>query len=351
MFLDLFAVSCHMSPSSSSLDSPVLAPQMCSPVDQSMTAHMMPMAPAGSNGPMAPTMSYDTTMMTSLPPTQSSYTTTVDELKTLLEQSAHQDQQNQQQQQQQQQHCADVTTVTATTTAVASTVDVVKQEVMLSPSSVIDMKPVTTNGMAVTISPTMEMNYHDESSMGAVGNTAGVVTTTAANGYSTGTRYPVDPILSSVNMPLMNNSPPNLSPINPLVVNENSQHSMHMPTTMLPPSSGVPVGPTTIEGLVTAAAAAAAAQVPLSLPQTTMSCMEPMLKAETGAVGASRQTTTTVTTTAGGVVENHGQQTAGGNVVFINSELQGPLANALTQMSDNELINYINPSCFDQGAF
>jgi hypothetical protein len=30
---------------------------------------------------------------------------------------------------------------------------------------------------------------------------------------------------------------------------------------------------------------------------------------------------------------------------------QGSFANALTQLSDNELLNYINPSCFDQGSF
>ena len=331
-----------------------------------MTQHMMPMAPATTNGPLAPTMSFDTTMMTSLPPTQSAYTTTVDELKTLLEQSAHQDQQNQQaaQQQQQhhhqQQHCADVTTVTATTTAVASTVDV-KQEVMLSP--VMDMKPAATNGMSPTMSApvTMDLTYQDESSMSAVGVGTNAVTTTTASGYSPGTRYPVDPILSSVNMPLMNGSPNNLSPINPLVVNENSQHSMHMPP-MMTSSSAVPVGPTTIEGLVTAAAAAAVGQVPMTLPQSTMSCMEPMLKTDAGATGAGgicRPVTTSITTTAGvtegGVVvgsqQPQQQQGPGGNVVFINSELQGPLANALTQMSDNELINYINPSCFDQGAF
>lgn len=30
---------------------------------------------------------------------------------------------------------------------------------------------------------------------------------------------------------------------------------------------------------------------------------------------------------------------------------QGSIANALTQMSDNELLNYINPNCFEQGSF
>ena len=30
---------------------------------------------------------------------------------------------------------------------------------------------------------------------------------------------------------------------------------------------------------------------------------------------------------------------------------QGSFANAITQLSDNELLNYINPSCFDQGSF
>ncbi len=31
-----------------------------------------------------------------------------------------------------------------------------------------------------------------------------------------------------------------------------------------------------------------------------------------------------------------------------SGDLQGSIANALTQMSENELINYINPSCFEQ---
>ncbi|CAG7725985.1 unnamed protein product [Allacma fusca] len=127
----------------------------------------------------------------------------------------------------------------------------------------------------------------------------------------------MDPLMSTAQMPqLMSSSSASLMSA---LVNENSQHQM------LPMVQGTTVvgtsNTTPMEGIV----GSQMTPIPISMNNDTTQQM----------IQTARE----------------GQQQPGNSVVFINGELQGPIANALTQMSDNELINYINPSCFDQGSF
>jgi len=215
-------------------------------------------------------------------------------LKNLLEQSAEESQ-----------HCSPVETVLG---------DVKPQE-LVAPT-VMDLKPATNFGGLQT-DCNMNTQYQSQPTMTTMDSAGNFRTITSP--------FEVESILPTVPMQgLMRTG--SVSQLNTVVVDSNHHQILPlMSTTSMAESSAM-------ESMV----AAHSHITPLSM---TVSCMEPIIKTDNTQVTSTQE------------VQQLQQHPANGAVAFMNGELQGTLANALTQMSDNELINYINPSCFDQGAF
>jgi len=169
------------------------------------------------------------------------------------------------------------------------------------------------------------------------------------------------PIIITQTSPVPAHQQPTTSPVN--LFNEITQHSLQgMPrrqsnpsicpyeqtvtgTGVMPEMMGIqPVDP----------------QILTISADEMMGCMSQNMKTESNSPESSSSSqSTSQSSSSSQQQQQQGQTTSqiinvinimGGDLQGDQSFNQGSIANALTQMSDNELLRYINPSCFEQGS-